>query len=177
MAEALALRQLPPDPANVILSAAAGENPNLKSKLQLNIATPPPQGPAHLRATIKMSFEQSSNLEAGHGDGRYRDDPGFQQLLGELRTKLRGLERNTLKLKTDVNLLGTKRDTARVRERSHTLLEKCREDCMTIGEGVKKLQAWDELSVRGICYCNHKSPRREGQRLTIPTEATEIRTK
>jgi t-SNARE complex subunit (syntaxin) len=95
-----------------------------------------------------MSFEQSSNLEAGHGDGRYHDDPAFQQLVVELRNKLRVLERNTMKLKTDVSLLGTKRDTARMRERCHSMLEKCREDCMAIGEGVKKLQAFDDLTVR-----------------------------
>ncbi|PKS10413.1 hypothetical protein jhhlp_002164 [Lomentospora prolificans] len=95
-----------------------------------------------------MSFDQLSSLEAGrHGDGGgYSDDPGYKQLLHELRTKLSDLERNILKLRTDVNLLGTRRDTARVRERVHDFLEKSRQACMEIGEGIKKLQTWDDLS-------------------------------
>lgn len=97
-----------------------------------------------------MSFDQLSSLEAGrHGEsGGYSDDPGFKTLLHELRTKLSDLERNILKLRTDVNLLGTRRDTARVRERVHDFLEKSRDTCLELGEGIKKLQTWDELSVR-----------------------------
>lgn len=95
-----------------------------------------------------MSFDHLSSLEAQSGGrGGYSDDPGFQTLLHELRTKLRDLEKNILKLRTDVNLLGTRRDTARVRERVHDLLEKSRESCRDIGEGVKKLQTWEDLSV------------------------------
>lgn len=95
-----------------------------------------------------MSFDQLSSLEAqSGGQGGYTDDPGFQQLLFDLRTKLRDFEKNILKLRTDVNLLGTKRDTARVRERVHDILEKSRDSCLSIGEGIKKLQVWDDLSV------------------------------
>ena len=95
-----------------------------------------------------MSFDRLSSLEAQSGGaGGYSDDPGFQLLLHELRPKLRDLEKNILKLRTDVNLLGTRRDTARVRERVHGLLETSREMCRGIGEGVKKLQAWEDLSV------------------------------
>lgn len=104
-----------------------------------------------------MSFDRLSSLEAQSGGaGGYSDDPGFQQLLHELRTKLRDLEKNILKLRTDVNLLGTRRDTARVRERVHGLLETSREMCRDIGEGVKKLQGWEDLSV---CHSLSSIPR------------------
>ena len=99
-----------------------------------------------------MSFDRLSSLEAQSGTpGGYSDDPGFQDLLHELRTKLRDLEKNIVKLRTDVNLLGTRRDTARVRERVHGLLETSREQCRGLGEGVKKLQGWEDLSVRQSC--------------------------
>jgi hypothetical protein len=100
-----------------------------------------------------MSFDQLSSLEAQPGgQARYTDDPGFQQLLFDLRKRLRDLEKSILKLRTDVNLLGTRRDTARVRERVHDVLEKSRETCLEIGNGVKKLQGWDDLSVRVFPY-------------------------
>lgn len=119
-----------------------------------------------------MSFDRLSSLEAQSG-GRagYSDDPGFQQLLHELRTKLRDLEKNILKLRTDVNLLGTRRDTARVRERVHDLLEKSREECRGIGEGVKKLQTWEDLSV---CESHPPTPDTEQALISI-VETTQVR--
>lgn len=95
-----------------------------------------------------MSFDQLSSLESGSGRrGGYSDDPEFKQLQSELTTKIFNLRRNITKLGSDVDLLGTKRDTPRVRERVHDLLEKSREMCKDVGQGVKKLQTWEDLSV------------------------------
>ncbi|KAG7102902.1 Syntaxin-12 like protein [Verticillium longisporum] len=94
-----------------------------------------------------MSFDQLSSLESGSGRrGNYTDDPEFKQLQSELMNKLHSLRRNISKLSSDIDLLGTKRDTPRVRERVHELLEKSRELCKDIGQGVKKLQTWEDLT-------------------------------
>lgn len=92
-----------------------------------------------------MSYDQLSNLESGRA---YTDDPGFQDLQYELKGKLQSLLSSNRKLANDVNVLGTKKDTPRLRERVHNTMEKTRETCLDIGEGVKKLQTWEELSVR-----------------------------
>jgi len=91
-------------------------------------------------------FDRLPSLESGRP--AYSDDPGFRALHQGLVTQLHELRRNISKLAADVNLLGTRRDTARVRERSHVLLEKSRDLCKEIGDGVKKLQTWDDLTVR-----------------------------
>ncbi|ROT43589.1 SNARE domain-containing protein [Sodiomyces alkalinus F11] len=94
-----------------------------------------------------MSYDQLSSLESGTASrGGYSDDPGFKQLQTELMNKVLGLRRNISKLSSDVDLLGTRRDTPRVRERVHDLLEKLRETCKDIGQGVKKLQTWEDLT-------------------------------
>ncbi|KFA67106.1 hypothetical protein S40285_02992 [Stachybotrys chlorohalonatus IBT 40285] len=90
-----------------------------------------------------MSFDQLSNLESG---ARYSDNPGFQELQYELKSKLQGLLNGNRKISSDVGVLGTKRDTPRLRERVHNSMEKTRELCREIGEGVKKLQTWEDLS-------------------------------
>jgi hypothetical protein len=46
-----------------------------------------------------------------------------------------------------VALLGTKRDTERVRERVHDLLEESKDIFKEVGEGVKKIQSWEDVSV------------------------------
>lgn len=92
-----------------------------------------------------MSYDQLSNLESGRG---YADDPGFQDLQYDLKSKLQSLLSSNRKLANDVNVLGTKKDTPRLRERVHNTMEKTRETCQEIGDGVKKLQTWEELTVR-----------------------------
>ncbi|TQN70519.1 Syntaxin pep12 [Colletotrichum shisoi] len=95
-----------------------------------------------------MSYDQLSSLEAGRSgrQGNYTDDPEFKQLQSQLTNKIFNLRRNIQQLTTDVNILGTKRDTPRVRERVHDHLEKTRDLCKEIGDGVKKLQTWDDLT-------------------------------
>lgn len=46
-----------------------------------------------------------------------------------------------------MNLLGTKRDTERVRERVHDLLDESREGFQEVGDGIKRLVAWEDLNV------------------------------
>lgn len=90
-------------------------------------------------------YDQLSNLESGAG--QYTDDPGFRDLQYELKSKLQSLLSQNRKLANDVNVLGGKKDTPRLRERVHNAMEKTREICREIGEGVKKLQTWEDLSV------------------------------
>lgn len=92
-----------------------------------------------------MSFDQLSNLESGRRGG-YTDDPAFQELQYGLKSKLQALLSSNRKLANDVNVLGTKKDTPRLRERVHNSMEKTREMCREIGEGVKSLQTWDDLT-------------------------------
>ena len=93
-----------------------------------------------------MSFDQLSNLESGRRGG-YTDDPEFQELQHSLKSKLQALLSSNRKLANDVNVLGTKKDTPRLRERVHSSMEKTREMCQEIGDGVKKLQTWEDLTV------------------------------
>ncbi|KAI5456352.1 t-SNARE [Mariannaea sp. PMI_226] len=91
-----------------------------------------------------MSFDQLSNLESGRGG--YTDDPAFQELQYDLKSKLQALLSSNRKLANDVNVLGGKKDTPRLRERVHNTMEKTREMCREIGEGVKRLQIWEDLT-------------------------------
>ena len=97
-----------------------------------------------------MSFDQLSSLEAGQrrGNSSYSDDPEFQRLSQQLNNKLFQLQSNISNLSRDIGHLGTKQDTARVRERVHDVLEESRETYKELGEGVKKIQAWENVTVR-----------------------------
>lgn len=102
-----------------------------------------------------MSYDQLSNLESGRQAGGYSDNPGFQDLQYGLKGKLQSLLTSNRKLANDVNVLGTKKDTPRLRERVHNTMDKTREACIDIGEGVKTLQTWEDLTVRrthGACF-------------------------
>ncbi|KFY15922.1 hypothetical protein V491_05510 [Pseudogymnoascus sp. VKM F-3775] len=97
-----------------------------------------------------MSFDQLSSLESQpttmrSGDA-YTDDPEFSKLSQDLMNKLFTLTGNISRLSNQVALLGTKRDTERVRERVHDLLEETTEDFKSIGEGVKRVQSWEDVS-------------------------------
>lgn len=105
-----------------------------------------------------MSFDQLSSIESQPptsraGDG-YADDPDFSRLSQDLMNKLFTLTSNISRLSNQVALLGTKRDTERVRERVHDLLEETRDDFKHIGEGVKSIQSWEDVSVCALpLYC------------------------
>lgn len=100
-----------------------------------------------------MSFNRLSALEAQpttmrrQDDPNYQDDPEFAQLTGRLSNRLFELTSNVARLSQQISLLGTKRDTERVRERVHDLLDETKEGFKDVGEGVKKVQAWEDLNV------------------------------
>ncbi|KAJ5099076.1 hypothetical protein N7532_006077 [Penicillium argentinense] len=98
-----------------------------------------------------MSFDRLNSLEAQSGfsrteDAQYRDDPGFDQLAESLSDQLFTLNSNTARLTHQINLLGTKRDTERVRERVHNMLEETRTGFKDVGEGFKKIQTWEDVN-------------------------------
>lgn len=100
-----------------------------------------------------MSFDQLSSLESQpttmrrEDDPQYADDPEFQKLSQDLMTKLFNLTGNISKLSNEVHKLGTRGDTERLRERVHDLLEETKDTFKEVGEGVKKLQTWEDVSV------------------------------
>ncbi|EHY55520.1 SNAP receptor [Exophiala dermatitidis] len=95
-----------------------------------------------------MSFDRLSSLESQptttrrQDDPHYRDDPEFQDFTESLSTKLFELTSNISRLSNQL----AKRDTERVRERVHDLLEETREGFKEVGEGVKRVQAWPDLN-------------------------------
>ena len=100
-----------------------------------------------------MSFNQASALEAQ--PPQYRDDPetlsspAFDSLAENLSVKLFSLTSSISRLRQQIELLGTKRDTERVRERVSDLLEEVRDGFKDAGDGVRKLAKWEDLNVGG----------------------------
>jgi ElaB/YqjD/DUF883 family membrane-anchored ribosome-binding protein len=113
----------------------------------------------HILTTRAMSFDQLSSLESQptttrrQDDPQYTDDPEFQKLSQELMTKLFSLSGSISRLNNEVGNLGTKRDTERLRERVHDLLEETKDSFKDLGDGVKKLQSWEDVSV---CSVRHR---------------------
>lgn len=95
-----------------------------------------------------MSFDQLSSLESQsrQSPSNYADDPDFDRLSQELMNKLFTLTGNIARLRTEIGHLGTRRDTARVRERVHDLIEESSESFRTVAEGVKKVQTWEDVT-------------------------------
>ncbi|KAH9885896.1 t-SNARE [Xylariomycetidae sp. FL2044] len=99
-----------------------------------------------------MSFDQLSSMESGSSGGRrqnngaYADDPEFSRLAQGLMNKLFHLQGNISKLRSDIGLLGTRRDNPRLRERVHATLEESTEEFKELGEGVKKVQTWEDVT-------------------------------
>lgn len=100
-----------------------------------------------------MSFDRLNNLESQpttwrrEDDPQYHDDPQFSQYAENISNQLFTLTSNISRLSNQVSLLGTKRDTERVRERVHDLLEETREGFKKVGEGIKKIQTWEDVNV------------------------------
>ncbi|KAI3395568.1 hypothetical protein diail_1080 [Diaporthe ilicicola] len=91
-----------------------------------------------------MSFDQLSSLESQPRPSAYTDDPEFDRLSQDMMNKLFTLAGNTSRLRTEIGHLGTRRDTARVRERVRDLIDESSETLKAVGEGVKKVQTWGE---------------------------------
>ncbi|KAI2622581.1 t-SNARE [Xylaria nigripes] len=99
-----------------------------------------------------MSFDQLSSAEAGNAGGRrsnngaYSDNPEFSRLSQSLMNRLFNLQGDVSKLRSDIGLLGTRRDNPRLRERVSSALETSTLQFKDVGEGVKKLQAWEDVT-------------------------------
>lgn len=81
-------------------------------------------------------------------DPEYQDDPEFNRFTTDLSDRLFSLTANISRLSNQVALLGTRRETDRVRERVQDLLEETSANFKDIGDGLKKVQAWHDLGVR-----------------------------
>ena len=98
-----------------------------------------------------MSFQDTSNLESQpttwrrSDDPEYADDPEFNTYTADLSDKLFALTANISRLNNQIALLGTKRETDRVRERVADLLSETGEEFKGVGEGLKKVQVWHDL--------------------------------
>ncbi|EYE97915.1 SNAP receptor PEP12 [Aspergillus ruber CBS 135680] len=99
-----------------------------------------------------MSFDRLNTLESQttplrrSDDPQYRDDPEFHRLTETLSNQLFNLTSNISRLSNQIALLGTKRDTDRVRERVHDLLEETRSGFKDVGDGMKKVTAWEDVN-------------------------------
>lgn len=98
-----------------------------------------------------MAYRDSSNLESQpttwrrEDDPQYADDPEFNQYTTQLSDKLFSLTSNISRLSNQIALLGTRRETERVRERVQDLLTETGDGFKEVGEGLKKVQAWHDL--------------------------------
>lgn len=80
-------------------------------------------------------------------DPAYSDDPEFRRFTSEISEKLFSLTRNINQLSGQVQLLGTKRETERVRERVQDLVEETGSGFKEVGEGLKRVTTWADLGV------------------------------
>ncbi|KAF2863958.1 SNARE domain protein [Piedraia hortae CBS 480.64] len=99
-----------------------------------------------------MSFNDSPALEAQpttwrrSDDATYRDDPEYDKFTKQLSEQLFGLTAGISRLSNEVGLLGTRRETERVRERVQDLLHETSDGFKSVGEGIKKIQARQDLN-------------------------------
>lgn len=97
-----------------------------------------------------MSFDRLPSLEAQptttRGSG-YSDSPEFDSLTTKLSSQLFTLTGNISRLSRELSLVGTKRDSESLRERVKKLLDETREGFKAVGEGVKRVQNWEDVSV------------------------------
>jgi syntaxin 7 len=106
-----------------------------------------------------MSFQQSNKLESQptnwrrEDDAQYADDPEFRDFANKLSDDLFALTRNVARLSTEIAKLGTKHETARVRERVKTTVEETSDKFKEIGEGVKKITTWPDVGVCLLVAC------------------------
>lgn len=90
---------------------------------------------------------------------RYTDDPDFTLLATSLSGKLSRLHSSTSRLRTQLSLLGTRKDTPPVRERVHRLLEETRAGFAPASADVKRLQAWPDVMSPVQRYAQEKLAR------------------
>jgi hypothetical protein len=100
-----------------------------------------------------MSFQDASALESQpthwrrEDDPEYSDDPEFRRFTTDLSDKLFSLTTNMSRLSNQIALLGTKRETERVRERVRDLIDETSQSFKEIGEGLKRVSVWPDMNV------------------------------
>lgn len=100
-----------------------------------------------------MSYDRASALESQpttmrrEDDPQYADDPEFQRFSTNLSDKLFTLTSTVSRLSNQVALLGTRRETERVRERVKDLIEEGSREFKEVGEGLKKVISWPDVGV------------------------------
>ncbi|KAJ4403569.1 SNAP receptor [Didymella pomorum] len=98
-----------------------------------------------------MSFQRSSALESQpttwrrEDDPQYADDPEFRDFASKISDELFALTRNVARLSTEISKLGTKQETARVRERVKSTTDETADKFKEIGEDVKKIAQWHDV--------------------------------
>jgi hypothetical protein len=98
-----------------------------------------------------MSFQHGSTLESQptttrrSDDAQYRDDPEYASFTESLSSTLFSLTSQINALSKQLPLLGTKRETPRVRERISTIIDDTSAGFKDVGEGLKKLTSWPDL--------------------------------
>ncbi|KAF2399134.1 t-SNARE [Trichodelitschia bisporula] len=98
-----------------------------------------------------MSFDRSSELEAQpttwrrSDDPAYADDPEFTTFSQDLSDRLFSLTSVVSRLSTEVGLLGTRRETERVRERVRDLIDEGSNSLKDCGERLKKVISWPDV--------------------------------
>lgn len=101
-----------------------------------------------------MSYDRSSALESQptswrrDDDPQYQDDPEFTNFSQQLSDRLFELTSNVSRLSSQVALLGTRRETERVRERVKDLIEEGGNGFKQAGEDLKKVIQWEDVGVR-----------------------------
>jgi Syntaxin-like protein len=99
-----------------------------------------------------MSFDQASALESQpvplHGGETYTDHPEFNNFTADLSDKLLTLTSTVSRLSNQVGLLGTRRETERVRERVKDLIDEGGRGFKEVGESLKKVISWPDVGVR-----------------------------
>lgn len=97
-----------------------------------------------------MSFDHLSSLESQPTTTRgrgYSDDPAFDRLTNSLSSHLFKLNSNVSGLNSQIALMGTPKDSETIRERAKAQMEHTREGFKQVGEGLKKIGSWENVSV------------------------------
>jgi len=102
------------------------------------------QGP--VKILINNNIAQSNTFKR-NAIPTYQDDPEFERFTRELFDKLFTLTSNISNLTNQIQKLGTKKETERVRERVQDLLEETSNGFKEVGTGVKKVLTWEDLEV------------------------------
>ncbi|KAK9238348.1 t-SNARE [Lipomyces kononenkoae] len=94
-----------------------------------------------------MSFLSSKPQGVmGSGSGGFSDSPEFDSLANSLSNQLFTLTTNISTLHRLLGMVGTKKDSHEIRDRVTSLSDDTRELCKSLGDDVKLLQSWTDVT-------------------------------